>query len=223
MGNCVAEQDPAYGLLRPNQTPVGIAFAAAGRFLLRIVILSKHETWSVAVAHASIEFRGLDQTQRLIVEQTASEIMSVKAQLANLFEAANGSEICRQCLGECCRTGCYHFTAVDLLVYFINSRELFSPVFENDTCPYLGDGGCLMDSSYRPYNCVTFVCEKIYSFMDPMELNRLSNLSETLIALYQRLEKLFANRFTSGILNNGDRFLNGFSTGILWSGNGNHK
>jgi len=149
--------------------------------------------------------------------------MALKAEITSIFDGAKGIEVCRLCCGECCRTGCYHFTTVDLLAYFIASRELFTPLFDNGVCPFLGDSGCMMDPCHRPYNCVTFVCEKFDILISSVERERFADLSAKLIAVYRGLEQLFANRFVYGILNNGDRFVEGRSKGILWSGNGNNK
>jgi hypothetical protein len=143
--------------------------------------------------------------------------MAVKAQMSDVFDDLNGLDICRLCLGECCRTGSYHFTAVDLLGYLTTGRDLFSPGFDKSTCPYLGDNGCIMEPAYRPYNCVTFVCDKIDAGMDSALRSRFAELSSELVELYRKLEALFANRFVYGILNNGARFTEGRSQGIFRS------
>lgn len=177
----------------------------------------------MAVELASREFRELDASVRAQAELIIREIMATKAGISSIFDGLNGIEICRLCRGECCQTGCFHFTAVDLLAYLITGRELFTPRFDNGACPYLGDTGCLMEASYRPYNCVTFVCDRVDAGMDPVVRNRFAELSSTLNSLYRQIEELFANRFVSGILNNGARFAEGRSQGILWSEHGNNK
>jgi hypothetical protein len=184
--------------------------------------VSKDETWDIAVNLEAREFRELDSVLLTKVDEIIREVLSVKIEITSIFDELNGGEICRQCLGECCQTGCYHFTAVDLLAYLVTGRELFVPRFDNGACPYLGDAGCLMEPCYRPYNCVTFVCEGIDAGMNSAARGRFAELSMGLIGLYQKLERLFANRFVYGILNNGTRFVEGRSKGILWSGNGNN-
>lgn len=184
---------------------------------------SQQKIWSAAISKARAEFEGLDAEQVAAVEIEIREIMSIKAGIAAIFDGVDGAGICRACRGECCRTGSYHFTAVDLLAHFVTSRELFSPRFDNGSCPYLGENGCLMESAYRPYNCVTFVCDRVDGGMEPDERHRYAQLSGKLIDHYRELEQRFANRFMYGILNNGARFVDGRSQGILWSGDGNNK
>jgi hypothetical protein len=184
--------------------------------------VTKSETWDIAVDLATREFSELDSILLATVDEIIQEVLSVKSEITSIFDGLNGGEICRLCHGECCQTGCYHFTAVDLLAYLSTGRKLFAPRFDNGACPFLGDAGCLMEPSYRPYNCVTFVCERVDSGMDSDVRSRFSELSLELIGLYQKLERLFANRFVYGILNNGARFVEGRSKGILWSGNGNN-
>jgi hypothetical protein len=97
----------------------------------------------------------------------------------------------------------------------MTGRKLFTPHFGGGSCPFLGDTGCMMEPEFRPYNCVTFVCDQIDIRMNPIERNRFEQLTESLLALYKEIEGLFDNRFTYGLLSNGERFLEGRSTGIL--------
>lgn len=184
--------------------------------------MSNHDTWGIAIDRATSEFCGLEPSVRVRADDIVREIMVLKADMASLFDGLNSGEVCHLCRGECCQTGCFHFTAVDLLAYLATGRELFVPRFDTGACPYLGDAGCLMEASYRPYNCVTFVCDRIDAGMDPDLRNRFAGLSSALMERYREMEELFANRFVSGILNNGARFVEGRSTGILWSGHGNN-
>lgn len=150
------------------------------------------------------------------VSVLVAEVMECKGELTALFDALNGAAVCRLCRGECCRVGRYHFTAVDLLVYLATSTELFSPRFGNGSCPFLDNTGCLMPPLHRPYNCLTFVCDRIDGGMEPDQRGRFYALSERLLGRYREMEELFGNRFTGGLLNNLERFREGRSTGILW-------
>lgn len=184
--------------------------------------MSNDELWHVSIETASREFAGLDQQ---LLERTAaivSEMMTVKSRIAMLFDGVNGGEICRLCRGECCQSGSYHFTVTDLLAYLVTGDTLFAPRFDSGVCPYLGEGGCVMSPSFRPYNCVTFVCDRVDAGMTPEDRERFAELSAGLRDLYQRMEALFENRFFYGILNNGRRLVEGRSTGILRSGDGNN-
>ncbi|GAM09523.1 hypothetical protein OR1_01802 [Geobacter sp. OR-1] len=185
--------------------------------------MANPDTWGIAVDVATTEFRALDPALSESIARIIRDVMRTKQELTAIFDGLNGGEICMRCGGECCRTGCYHFTAVDLLAYLVTGEMLFSPRFDNASCPFLGAAGCLMAPEYRPYNCVTFICDRVDVGMDSLTRDRFAALSADLLALYQKIEALFANRFVYGILNNGSRFKAGRSAGILWSGNGNDK
>jgi hypothetical protein len=126
-------------------------------------------------------------------------------------------------MGECCRSGRYHFTAVDLLGFIFDSKEIFVPSFDNGMCPFLEETGCMMQPSHRPYNCVTFICDRLDSMIGIDARLRFSLLSDELLEHYRKIEELFSNRFMYGILDNGKRFAEGRSSGIFWSGDGNNK
>lgn len=174
------------------------------------------ENWQTSVETAREEFRLLTNEQLVAVRSLAGGVMACKGELTALFDALNGGAVCSLCRGECCRAGRYHFTAVDLLAYLVTSAELFLPRFNNGACPFLGDSGCLMQPLYRPYNCLTFVCDRIDAGMEPCQRGTFSALSERLFGCYREMEAMFHNRFTGGLLNNGERFRNGRSKGILW-------
>lgn len=179
------------------------------------------QNWQIAVATAQEEFRRLTGEQLAVVRSLVNRVIACKGELTAIFDALNGDAVCRLCRGECCRAGRYHFTVVDLVVYLTTAAELFQPRFNNGSCPFLGDSGCLMQPLYRPYNCLTFVCERIDAGMAPGQRACFSAVSEQLLACYREMEVLFRNRFTGGLLNNGERFGDGRSSGILWGEHGN--
>ena len=184
--------------------------------------VTDNQIWNQAIARASEEFRSLDglPMQREIIALSV-RIMTCKAELFAIFENLDGIALCRRCSGECCRAGRYHFTAIDLLSYLVTGEKLFIPDFEANGCPFLGKGGCMIAPRFRPYNCITFLCDRLDVRMSASVRNEFEGLSGLLLELCREMEMLFANRFMYGILNNGRRMLDGRSLGILWSGNGN--
>jgi hypothetical protein len=178
--------------------------------------VSDLQNWQTAVATAQKEFRQLTGEQLAAVNSLVNRVMACKGELTALFDSVSGGAVCSLCQGECCRAGRYHFTVVDLVVYLATSAELFLPRFNSGTCPFLGDSGCVMQPLYRPYNCLTFVCDRIDGGMEPGQRACFSEASERLLACYREMEAMFHNRFTGGLLNNGERFRDGRSAGILW-------
>jgi hypothetical protein len=125
------------------------------------------------------------------------------------------AEICAQCRGECCKGGKNHVTTVDLLVYLGEDKKIFTPDFEHGICPYLGEKGCIMEPEYRPFNCITFICERIEEVMGLLERERFYAVEHELRDLYNDFEQLFGNSFRYGLLSNYERSLACNGTPIL--------
>ena len=181
--------------------------------------MTDRETWNLAVAAVAAEFALLPPSRKALLAELTESVKTCKKGLHAVAEGVSAGNICAACGGECCMTGKYHVTVVDLLVYLAGGAELFSPHFDQEHCPYLGEQGCLMAPAYRPFNCVTFNCERVESRLEPAEQERLVLLEQRIRALYGRFEALFENRFMGGLLMNCERELVRDRTAILW-GNG---
>ena len=157
-------------------------------------------TWQLAVDTVTTEFEGLSLPERSIITSLADEIRHGKTALHAVVAAADCGSICAACGGECCRTGKYHFTVVDLLVYLTRGEELFAPGFDLPHCPYLGPHGCFMTPGYRPYTCITFNCDRVAAFLEPADEERLSRLERELREMYGRFEKVLGRRVMNGLV-----------------------
>jgi hypothetical protein len=167
--------------------------------------VNDRETWKLAVAAVSAEFAQLSPSRLELVGETAGLVKSCKQALHTIVERVASAGICASCGGDCCRTGKFHFTVVDLLVYLAGGRELFTPRFGQGCCPYLGAHGCLMEPAFRPFNCITFNCELVECLLDPRDKERLAAHEDMLRSHYQRFEELFGARFMGGLLMNWER------------------
>ena len=168
--------------------------------------MTERETWNLAVAAVAEEFARLSSPRRTLVAEAVEAAKTCKEALYSIA-AAVATRVCASCGGECCLTGKYHFTVVDLLAYLVDDRELFTPRFDQDACPYLGVDGCLMAPPYRPFNCVTFNCERLEILLEPPEKERLARLEQELRMIYGRFEELTGVRIMGGLLMNGERDL----------------
>jgi hypothetical protein len=167
--------------------------------------VTDRESWKLAVAAVAEEFARLSPIRRALVGEAVEAVKACKQALHTIVEGVAASGICASCGGECCRTGKFHFTVVDLLVYLAEGRELFTPRFDREACPYLGAPGCLMEPVYRPFNCITFNCERVELLLEPHEKEGLARDEEKLRSDYKRFEKLFGTRFMGGLLMNWER------------------
>jgi hypothetical protein len=177
--------------------------------------LTDQEMWDNAVAVVRGEYAALAGEEKAGVESVAGLIRLKKEEIFSLAENKDASKFCESCRGACCAKGKYHFTVVDLLVYFAGDADLFSPSFCGDLCPYLGSGRCLMSPSFRPLTCITFHCEPLEMLLSPAELERMYSLERELRNHYAQLETFFGTRLTQGLLLNYEVYRDGRSTGIL--------
>lgn len=169
--------------------------------------MADREQWNLAIAAVADEFSRLSPDRRDAVREAAQDVISCKQAIHAIVEAVAAAGICAACGGECCRTGKYHFEVADLLVYLAEGRELFIPRFNQDACPYLGDNGCLMDPGCRPFNCVSFNCERVECLFESQEKECLIRLELNLREGCRRIEGLFGNRYRGGLLMSWERIL----------------
>ena len=135
------------------------------------------------------EYAALSPLLKARLEKCAAAIKSCKQALQLIGEGVRADEICGECRGECCARGKNHVKAIDLLVYLNDGREIITPCFAQEICPYLGEKGCLMEPEYRPYNCITFICERVEGLLGPMEKSVLMPSNVSLRAFYKELEQ----------------------------------
>lgn len=158
------------------------------------------EKWDRGVAAVREAYAALSPRLKDRLNECATAIRSCKKTLHLIGEGAGAGKICARCGGECCNLGKNHLTVVDLLVYFNEGKTIFTPAFERSICPYLGEKGCRMGPEYRPYNCVTFVCERVEDLLAPLEKERYYVIENELRGLYEDLKQMFDNRFRHALL-----------------------
>ncbi len=162
--------------------------------------MTDKEAWEKAVAAVTGEYAALAPALRAWVEERTATIREVKTGLDAISQGVSGGEICAACRGECCARGKHHVTVIDLLVHLAAGRPLGIPDFAGDHCPWLGAAGCCLEPAYRPFNCVTFNCERVEGLLEPLVRERFCRAEEKLRALYGEVEDFFGNRFMQGLL-----------------------
>ncbi|WP_179944513.1 hypothetical protein [Geobacter pickeringii] len=167
--------------------------------------MDDREVWSRAVTAVAAEYRALPMALRSRVDATVDAIRSTKGELHRLAEAMQCATICASCGGECCVRGKYHVTVVDILVFLAAAEPLFVPRFGGEACPYLDGAGCMMAPSFRPFNCVTYNCERVEGGWDQERISEFYRRERQLRDLYGELERFFGNRFMHGLLMNYER------------------
>ena len=167
------------------------------------IALNVEKKWQSGVRRVTDVFRRLTGAEAESLRSLCSMLMEQKESLQTLVAGVDAAIRCAECGGECCVKGRYHFTAVDLLVYLSTGLPLFEPLFENGLCPYLGQCGCLMEPAYRPFNCITFNCERIEDLLSPEEIARFYRLERELRESYAKIRSLFPAKEMDGALLSG--------------------
>jgi hypothetical protein len=162
--------------------------------------MSFEKQWHDGLLGVSRAFLLLSEPDLERLRDLTSLMVVQKGALQALVTRVGAASHCASCGGACCVAGKYHFTAVDFLVYLATGEPLFAPLFGNGLCPYLGEAGCLIPPAYRPFNCITFNCERIEDLLSGEEVSRFYQLERELRHNYGEIRSLFPGKTMDGAL-----------------------
>ncbi len=145
-----------------------------------------HPDWPALLERIKAELESLSAAEKSWIKARLAVIETVQLALDELFCKAGGIESCTSCDGACCDCGRHHVTLTNLLGYLLQNQDPPAPDF-SQACPYLGAEGCRLPVSRRPYNCITFFCDRLDGRLDPAEAFRLQALDQQLRAEYEHL------------------------------------
>lgn len=174
-------------------------------------------TWERGVSLLRREWDRLPEAVRDAITPLVREMMTCKEAIHQIMAEAGSESVCARCDDRCCARGRYHVSPTDLLAFIVTRTEIFTPDFSRSSCPYLGEGGCLMAPAYRPFPCITFACEAIEDRLSPLHRTRLSFLVDNLSSLYASIDSLLGRRVRGGIMHYAERNAE-TGEGILLSG-----
>ena len=157
-----------------------------------------HQRWQTIVLSVRKEILSLDEEERLWIEQQLHLIETLQIQIHDLFLSAEGQQACTRCQGSCCELGKNHMTLANLLGAIMQDK--LPPAHFSRTCPFLGDEGCTLDVSIRPYNCITFLCEDVEQALSLEEKNRFYHLEHDLRSLYLAFDRRYLGSSLQGLL-----------------------
>lgn len=149
--------------------------------------------WRTGVRDVVHAYRGLPVQVLEPLKERAARLRELRLAMQALVAGIGAATHCADCGGECCVAGKYHFTKIDLLVYLVEQEPLFAPLFNNGLCPYLAPGGCLIEPAYRPFNCITFNCERIEDLLSEKELAGFYRMERELRRVYGEIRSLFTD------------------------------
>ena len=152
--------------------------------------LDHRPDWPALLLRINRELAALGEIQRTWLKERLAAIAATQQALDELFSKAGGGAACARCDGSCCGCGRHHLTLTNLLAYLLAGEEPPAPDF-NRTCPFLGERGCLLPVTRRPYNCITFFCETLEDRLDSGEREQLRSLDRHLRAEYLRIAERY--------------------------------
>ena len=158
------------------------------------------EQWRAGVCRVTLAYRSLPDEILARLQRLTTELRELRCAMQALVARVDAAAHCAGCGGECCVAGKYHFSQADLLVYLAADEPLFTPLFDNGLCPYLGPEGCLIPPDYRPFNCITFNCERIEDLLSEEELAGFYRRERELRRVYGEIRSLFPEQSMHGAL-----------------------
>jgi len=158
------------------------------------------EQWENGVRVVKLAFLALSERERAKLQGLSTALREQKCAMQALVAQVGAASHCARCGGECCVAGKYHFTRADLVIYLVTGATLFEPLFGNGLCPYLGRSGCLIPPAYRPFNCITFNCERIEDLLSAREVSCFYQMERDLRRIYGEIRSLFPRKSLEGAL-----------------------
>ncbi len=151
------------------------------------------------MARIATEYRSLAATEQRWLNKRLEAMETAQQRLQQLFNAADGAAVCRRCRGDCCAHGHNHMTLANVLSYL--RRGGLPPEADfSRTCPFLGRQGCSLTAAGRPYNCITFICDKIEHSLQPADKKDFYRLDKELRELYRQLAQRYTGAAMTGLL-----------------------
>jgi hypothetical protein len=154
--------------------------------------------WPTLLQKLRVELDALDGTDRQWLRDRLDSIATIQLELDDLFRLAGGLQVCAECDGACCGCGRHHVTLTNLLAFLLNDDEPPAPDL-GKTCPYLGEQGCRLQVSRRPYNCITFFCEQLEENLSEEKRQQLCFMDQQLRREYQALAERYPAASLRGI------------------------
>jgi len=169
----------------------------------------RQKRWQQVVEQLERDYYALPEAEKTWLAELIGQIEKLQYGLDHLFHKAEGEQICARCKGACCAKGHNHAGLANLLSYV--QQNMVPPDADfSKTCPWLGPCGCVHQARHRPYNCITFLCDKLEERLDNADVEEFYRLDQELRKLYLRVADFYSGGGMSGLLLQAAR-LNGVS------------
>jgi len=162
------------------------------------IVSSPAEQWRQIIVSIQQELCCVPEGERQWMEQHLANIHKLQAELHQLFLDADGANQCQLCQGGCCERGNNHMTLVNVLGALLDGH-LPAADFSR-SCPFMNDQGCLLPVQTRPFNCVTFICDKIEERMSDALCQQFYALEQQLREQYLAFDQRYIGSSLRGLL-----------------------
>lgn len=164
----------------------------------------RSQIWKRIVDRLFAEYRRKSAAERQMIDDLLDQIEGLQSEIESVFIDAGGASLCSACGGDCCAKGHNHMTLVNLLSFA--RRDQLPPAADfSSTCPFLGREGCLLATAQRPYNCITFICDRIEAALSPERREYFYELDRKLRTLYLEVLGRYQRATMAGLLIQEDR------------------
>jgi len=165
---------------------------------MKQTVASLAQRWSKIVNSLRREVAALAEAEKAWISARLAAIAWLQEELHDCVRA-NGSEaLCACCPEHCCGQGKNHPGLANLLFYLLAGEELLADF--TAPCPQLGPAGCLFPPARRPFNCITFNCDRVEERLTAAQRQRLATLETALRALYESFASRYAGAGPQGLL-----------------------
>lgn len=166
---------------------------------MSVLAEERQNRWQQILVQLEREYRALSSTEQEWIADRLMQIDRLQMALDQLFSKAGGEMACATCEGACCAKGHYHATLPNVLSYL--QWNNFPPQADFDkTCPWLGVQGCVHDPGKRPYNCITFLCDKLEEPLATAEVEEFYRLDRELRKHYLAFVERYEGAGMTGLL-----------------------
>ncbi|MDY0191307.1 MAG: hypothetical protein RBR22_11285 [Desulfuromonas sp.] len=160
--------------------------------------ISPAQRWQQIVASIQQELCCVPEDELQWIKQNLVNIHALQSELHQLFIAGDGLNQCQECQGDCCDLGNNHMTLVNVLSGLL-FNNLPAANFAQ-SCPFMGAHGCTLAVQTRPFNCVTFICERIEARLSAEQCQEFYALEKQLRAQYQAFDQRYIGSSLRGLL-----------------------
>lgn len=166
--------------------------------------MNDSEAWHRGVERVAAAFGKLPPASRQAIGKIAAAMVADKERMHSLLSGPQGESTCGDCGGACCRSGKYHVSVADVLVYHALERSLFLPDFHSGGCPFLAPDGCVMPPGFRPFSCITFACDALEDEVGEQRADEARQCESALRAHYRAIGGIIASDGMKPVLSLGE-------------------